>query len=323
MTTRSELEGRACLVTGAAGCIGAWVVKQLREAGAIPVVFDLTENRERLHLIMDGADAVIWECGDITDFDRLTEVAERHNIAAIIHLAALQVPFCKANPVGSTQINVMGSIHILELARQQGITRLSYASSVAAPAMGENDWLETLYGAHKICGEQMAKVYWQDWGVPSIGIRPAIIYGPGRDQGMSAAPTIALLAAEVEAPYTIPFSGDVGFVYVEDAAERFIAAACRSYEGAHVFDLNGTPASVTTMMTLLDEYYPEAKVDFEGDAMPFPADPNSGELERLLGLNNCLPLSQGIRKTQACFREAKVRGVDLESLFHQTVSKTS
>ena len=47
MTTRSELEGRACLVTGAAGCIGAWVVKQLREAGAIPVVFDLTENRER------------------------------------------------------------------------------------------------------------------------------------------------------------------------------------------------------------------------------------------------------------------------------------
>ena len=67
MTAHSELEGRACLVTGAAGCIGAWVVKQLREAGAIPVIFDLTENRELLHLIMDGADAVIWECGDITD----------------------------------------------------------------------------------------------------------------------------------------------------------------------------------------------------------------------------------------------------------------
>ena len=141
---------------------------------------------------MPDAESVIWELGDITDFERLTEVAETHNIEAIIHLAALQVPFCKADPISSTRINVMGSIHMLELARQRGITRISYASSVAAPAMGDNDWLATLYGAHKICGEQMAAVYWQDWGVPSIGIRPAIIYGPGRDQGMSAAPTIAL-----------------------------------------------------------------------------------------------------------------------------------
>ena len=49
--------------------------------------------------------------------------------------------------------------------------------------MTDSDALSTLYGAHKVCGEQMAAVYWQDWGVPSIGIRPAIIYGPGRDQG--------------------------------------------------------------------------------------------------------------------------------------------
>ena len=114
---------------------------------------------------------------------------------AVIHPAALQVPFCKADPVGSTQINVMGSINILEVARQQSISRLSYASSIAAPAMTSDDALSTLYGAHKVCGEQMAAVYWQDWGVPSIGIRPGIIYGPGRDQGMSAAPTIAMLAA--------------------------------------------------------------------------------------------------------------------------------
>ena len=179
MSHSAELAGKAVLITGAAGCIGAWVVKQLRELGATPVVFDIAENRERLHLIMPDADSVIWELGDITDFERLLEVAETHNIEAIIHLAALQVPFCKADPVGSTRINVMGSIHMLELARQRGISRMSYASSVAAPAMGDNDWLATLYGAHKICGEQMAAVYWQDWGVPSIGIRPAIIYGPG------------------------------------------------------------------------------------------------------------------------------------------------
>jgi len=286
------------------------------------VVFDIAENRERLHLIMPDADSVIWELGDITDFERLLDVAEAYNIEAIIHLAALQVPFCKADPVGSTRINVMGSIHILELARQRGIVRLSYASSVAAPAMGDNDWLATLYGAHKICGEQMAAVYWQDWSVPSIGIRPAIIYGPGRDQGMSAAPTIALMAAEVGEAYTIPFTGDVGFVYVEDAAERFIAAASRSFEGAHVFDLNGTPATVAEMLTLLSDHYPGATIEATGDPMPFPAETNSGALEQLIGLPDCRPLKVGIADTVAGFQAAKARGVDLASMYQQTLGKT-
>ena len=110
----SPFSNQAVLVTGAAGCIGAWTVKLLREAGATPVVYDIAEQRDRLALIMPDADEVIWELGDITDFAQLKAVAERHDIAGIIHLAALQVPFCKADPVNSTRINVMGSIHILE-----------------------------------------------------------------------------------------------------------------------------------------------------------------------------------------------------------------
>ena len=141
MSNLSNLEGQAVLVTGAAGCIGAWTIKLLTEIGAVPVVFDLTDNRQRLELIMDDSQSVTWELGDITDFDRLQAVADKYNVEAIIHLAALQVPFCKADPVGSTKINVIGSTHILELARQRGITRLSYASSIAAQAMGDNDWL--------------------------------------------------------------------------------------------------------------------------------------------------------------------------------------
>ena len=148
MSYADLLMGKSVLVTGAAGCIGAWVVKLLHEAGAKPVVFDIVENRQRLYLIMDGAEGVTWECGDITDYDRLSSVCAQYSVEAIIHLAALQVPFCKSDPVGSTQINVMGSINILEVARQQSISRLSYASSIAAPAMTSDDALSTLYGAH-------------------------------------------------------------------------------------------------------------------------------------------------------------------------------
>ena len=216
----SALRGKSVLVTGAAGCIGAWAIKLLKECGARPVAYDLHANRARLELIMADAREVTFEVGDITDYANLLSVLNKHQVEAVIHLAALQVPFCKADPVGSTKVNVMGTMHIFEAVRQLGIQRLSFASSVAAPAMGDNEFLATLYGAHKICSEQMAAVYWQDWSVPSVCIRPCVVYGPGRDQGMSAAPTIAMLAAMSGIAYDIPFTGPVTYAHAEDVATR-------------------------------------------------------------------------------------------------------
>lgn len=323
MVDLSNLEGRAVLVTGAAGCIGAWAVKLLTELGAVPVVFDLTDNRQRLEIIMEDSQSVTWELGDITDFERLQAVADMHNIEAIIHLAALQVPFCKADPVASTRINVIGSTHILELARLKGITRLSYASSIAAQAMGENDWLATLYGAHKVCNEQMSAVYWQDWGVPSVGIRPAIIYGPGRDQGMSSAPTVAMLAATVGDAYQIPFSGNVSYVHVEDAALRFIAAVSKSIDGAHVFDLDGTPADIEQLISLIQSEQKDAVISYTGDAMPFPAETDNGQLNQFLDIPGCRSLAQGVADTMSVFGKAKERGIDLKQLLDVTVRRNS
>ena len=84
MIDKSAFKDCPILVTGAAGCIGAWTVKLLSEAGAVPIVYDLTENRQRLELIMKNSESVIWELGDITDFDRLQAVAEKYKIEAII-----------------------------------------------------------------------------------------------------------------------------------------------------------------------------------------------------------------------------------------------
>lgn len=319
----SDLKNKSVLVTGAAGCIGAWAVKLLTEMGANPVVYDLTENRSRLHLAMENADNVKWELGNITDFKRLTDVIELHNISAIIHLAALQVPFCKADPIGSTQVNVMGSINILEAARQASIKRLVYASSVAVPAMGKNDYLATLYGAHKVCGEQMAAVYWQDWQVPSIGIRPGIIYGPGRDQGMSAAPSIAMLAALEGQPYTVPFSGPLTFCHVQDAALRFVMAISKEQIGAPVFDMNGTPADTAEIIDLIKtKTGVNTRLNFTGHAMPFPAEPDNGALDALLGAPSYRSLEIGIEDTLAHFKTAKARGFDTKGLAEQLTGAT-
>ena len=322
MSGHNEFKDCPVLVTGAAGCIGAWTVKLLSELDAFPVVFDLTENRQRLELIMKGANSITWELGDITDFDRLQEVIIKYNIKAIIHLAALQVPFCKADPIGSTKINVVGTTHIFELARQNNISRLSYASSVAAKAMGDNEWLATLYGAHKLCSEQMAAVYWQDWGIPSVGIRPAVVYGPGRDQGMSSAPTIAMLAASTGKSYDIPFSGPISYVHVEDTALRFVKAAARSYEGAHVFDLDGTPCEIEELISLIKSHYSDAKIGFFGAPMPFPANADDGRLNEFLEISGCRSMAQGIEETLKVFDQAKKRGIDLELLLEKIITRS-
>ena len=312
---KSDLKNKSILITGAAGCIGAWTVKLLNEIGAKPVVYEITENRSRLDLAMEDLDNVAWELGNITDFNRLTEVISSHDISAIIHLAALQVPFCKADPIGSTQVNVIGSINVLEAARQSGIKRLAYASSVAVPAMGDNDYLATLYGAHKVCGEQMAGVYWQDWQVPSIGIRPGIIYGPGRDQGMSAAPSIAMLGALEGQSYTIPFSGPLTFCHVEDAALRFVTAISKKQNGAPVFDMNGTPAETAKIIALIKAKTGEnTQLNFEGRAMPFPAQPDNGALDALLDVPPYRSLETGIDDTLKHFKLAKARGFDTYAL---------
>jgi len=321
MKSPPELAGRKVLVTGAAGCIGAWVVKLLRDMEAVPVVFDIVDNRERLHMIMSDADQVNWQVGDITDYDQLLATIEDRAISAIIHLAALQVPFCKADPVKSTAINVMGSTHILEAARQMGIKRLAYASSIASPAMGDAAWLSTLYGAHKVCNEQMASVYWQDWQVPSVGIRPAIIYGPGRDQGMSAAPTIAMLAACCRQPYQVPFGGEVSYVHAEDAAVRFVSAVALERQGAPVFDLNGTPASIGEVLDIIREYVPAATLEQSGEPMPFPALPDDGQLNAYLDIEPCRPFRQGVADTLASFEDARSRGIDLPELLQRTLGK--
>ena len=86
----SSTEGPV-LVIGAAGCIGAQVVANLVRDGATPVVFDIAEDRRRLHLVMEGkaADGVTWVAGDIREPDLLKDVISEHKVVVIVHLAAL------------------------------------------------------------------------------------------------------------------------------------------------------------------------------------------------------------------------------------------
>ena len=301
----NKIEGRV-LVTGAGGCIGAWVLAILDRSGVPVVAADLQDERSRPALVMgaDRAAALNWQVCDVTDFRAVSGLLDGNDIGAIIHLAGLQVPFCAANPALGARVNVEGTINIFEAARAGNISRLAYASSVAAlafPAGGP--YRETLYGAYKVANEQTAHVYWQDWQVPSVGLRPNVVYGVARDQGMSSKNTIAIQAAAMGRPFDVPFTGPYSWLYAGEAAAAFIAAICQTGEGAHVFDLNGRTASVEAGLDILrDLGAGESAITCSGTPFPFPADLPETDLRRHVPEYPSISVAEGIAATYRAFR---------------------
>ena len=115
------------------GCIGAWTAAHLVEEGQRVIAFDLNRDTRRIELLLETADLekIVFEEGDLTDFNCVSGLFEQHSVDHVIHLAALQVPFCQADPVQGARVNVVGTVNLFEAARQAGLPHLAYASSVA------------------------------------------------------------------------------------------------------------------------------------------------------------------------------------------------
>jgi len=301
------------LVTGAAGCIGAWIVAGLVQRGQTPVVFDLSEDRRRLRLLLsdEQANAVTWLKGDLTDTAAVVRAVGDSGAAAIIHLAALQVPFCKADPVLGARVNVVGHVNVFEAARKHGVKRLVYASSIAALPVEGGAYQANLYGVYKAADEGIARIYAQDWGVASIGLRPHTVYGPGRDQGLTSAPTKAMLAAAADKSYTVPFRGTLNFQYAGEVAEIFIRCAEAEVAAGHsdVYDLQGTKATVEAVVDRIRQVVPAAKLAIDGASLPFPADFDDRPLRKLIGGWPATPLDSGVERSIAMFRDLLKRGL--------------
>lgn len=288
---------RTYLVTGAMGCLGSWVLHHLTEAGKQVVATDLGTDPVRPRLVMGEAELakVTWAQLDVTDTKAVNAAVADHGVTHIIHLAGLQIPFCKANPPLGAAVNVTGTVNILEAARHNAVRGVAYASSLAA--FGPTEMYDTwplpddatpvplsLYGVYKVANEETARIYAQDWDVGSIGLRPYVVYGVGRDQGMTADMAKAILAVAAGQPFHIRFSGEVALQHASDAARIFIACAETESKAAEVCNLRNDVIEVAAFVDLLKSMYPEAEITFEeGNPLPFPADLSDAGLRRLIG----------------------------------------
>lgn len=301
------------LVTGVLGCLGAWVARAVLADGDDVVGYDLGENTARLDLVLgDDAARVTLVRGDITDLDALERVLEEHEITRVVHLAALQVPFVRANPPLGMRVNVAGTVNVFEAVskRLDRIPGVAYASSTAvysasdpspAPETGGTA-PSTLYGVSKLADEGMARVYAVDNRLPSIGLRPYVVYGPGRDQGMTSGPTMAMLAAARGEPYAIGYTGTAQYDFAPDVARAFVMAAGTEREGAAVYNVPGAVASMDEVVASIQTVVPDAEITWSGDPLPFPPLLEAAGFDLDVGPFPRTPLDVGVAATVEHFR---------------------
>lgn len=318
-------DGEQFLITGAMGCIGAWTVRNLLRDGAGVTVFDLSTEPKRLELVLteDELNRVTFVKGDITDLAGFEAALDGNDITHVIHLAGLQVPFCKADPPLGARVNVVGTVNVFEAVkrRKDRISRVTYASSIAvfgAPEdydggpLKDDDKLipHTHYGVYKQANEGTAHVYWADDGVPSIGLRPYVVYGVGRDQGVTSTPTTAMLAAAAGLPYHISYGGQTVFQYADDTARAFIQSARSDYRGAAAHNLGGLMPHMREVKAAIDGAAPDAAdgITFEDVQLPFPAEVDGSGLEAAIGKVPHRPLEEGVAETVDMFRSLIASG---------------
>ncbi len=319
-------------MTGGYGCIGAWVAKQLLEQDQDVWIFDLKKDTHRVDLLVEPeqAERIHFVPGDVSDPDAVRAAVERVGATHLLHLAGLQTPPCRANPILGAKVNVIGTLAVFEaaVALKGQVERVVYASSAAvhgptAPGhdgpLADEVRLAPLshYGAYKVCNELNARVYWLDHGVTSVGLRPWTVYGVGRDFGMTSEPTKAIKAVAAGRPYHISYGGRQDLQYVGDVAGTFLRALVAPFEGADAFNMRGAVEPIESFVATLREVAPEsASLITHGDRqLSIAFDLDDARLDTALAPVPRTPLRAGITETYQRFAALRQQGrLDLADL---------
>lgn len=291
------------LLIGGGGFLGAWIARRLASAGWGLRVFDLAPAPPIFRaLAPELAGQVDWRAGDVVDGPAVRAAAE--GCEAIVVLAGLLTPACRADPVRGAQVNLIGTLNAFEAACANGCERLVYTSS--AGVYGPDDAAEprpvSHYGAFKLACEGSARAYARDHGLGSIGFRPFVVYGAGRETGVSAGPSLAARAAARGERYRIGYSGEVGLVYVEDLADLYARALERAPRGAEIYNVLGRRAGNDEVISTLRRLVPGADLSFGGPDLGISADLGEpGLAESFPGLLTTT-LEQGLARTVRFYR---------------------
>jgi nucleoside-diphosphate-sugar epimerase len=318
---------RHTFITGGCGFFGAWIIRQLLADGERVTVLDLQRETKRWRMIMsaDEIARIGFHVSRIDDTQAVLDIVRSDPPDAIIHLAGLQVPTCRENPVAGALVNVVGTLNVFAaakaLAAAGAAPRIVYASSAAvfgsdadydggAVSDASVPMPSTHYGAFKLCNEHCARASWIADKIASVGLRPLTVFGPGRDTGLTSFPTRAIAAAVLGKSFDIPFSGPTAYIHMREVAELFIACSRKPIADAKVYTVGGDVADTPAFIRTLDSVVPGAAklVTCSGGSLPIASRLDDAELRRDFPGLLRLPLKSGIMETVAVFERLKAAG---------------
>lgn len=293
------------LITGGTGFIGAWVIRHLAARCMIRVL-DVSARRDIVDLVTSGrVQGIEWVVGDVCDTDTVRKTAE--GCDALIHLAGVQTPACQKDPILGARVNVIGTLNVFEAAKVHGLSSVVYLSSagIFGPDNADVPIPITHYGAFKLANEGSARAYWLNDNISSVGFRPYIVYGPGRDVGLTAGISLACRAVASGEPYVIPFTGEADFVFVEDLAKAIIGAALAPPQGARAFLVRGEVGTVSEIVSYMKSARSNARVSADGPLVTTIANIAGEDIRSVLPAVPRTSLADGIAATIRFFDKAR------------------
>lgn len=303
------MSGAVVLVTGGSGFIGTWVLRELLNANVQIVVVDKQPALERWARVMGtGSHEISFSDVLLTDRDGLERLLRQYSVTHVIHLAALLTPDCQNDPWYGCQVNILGSTAVFDASRRVGsVQAIAYASSYAVYGDRTSDEPvapsppPTFYGAFKQAVDGIAAQYWQHFGLRSIAVRPHVVYGPEREFGLTAGPSLACRAAVCGEPYVIGYTGVVGYDYVEDVARAFVRGVLECPAGATIVDLPSEPATPDEFVRCMTTCLPRSAelISVSGPSIPPNVPPHSRDIRKTFTDWRATSLMEGVARTIA------------------------
>ena len=266
------------MITGGTGLLGARIASKLilREK---PVLFD---NNPVLWRIEDIKDKVEIVRGSVVNLHEILHAIQKYKVDKVIHLASLLGAESNESPLTATYVSNIGTVNIYEAGRICGLERICIASSIAVYGADEEYEPSELpvtedspvylakgtlvYAAAKVYVEALGRLYREKYDVFVCGMRPAMVYGWGRESGNSAFLAELITKPALGQPVKVGNgNASVGLVYIDDVVEQWLAILdSEKKRFKHYYYNTGADAlKVRELAEIVKRIIPEAKIEVQ------------------------------------------------------------
>lgn len=266
------------LITGGMGVIGAETTRRFVREGHRPVIMARHWDGSLVDDIENDFD---FEAGDVMDLPRVLDIMKRHKVTHIVHVAAFVGAVSARNPALSIDVNVMGTVNMLEAARTFDVRRFVFSSAkgVYGPPRDRHSYPDyvpvhedtpkypkRIYESAKLMAEQAVLYYSDNHGIDGAVLRFSTTYGPGKTarHGQMGVTSQIVEAPFRGEPFRHPYGGDAldDFIYNKDSALGLYLATVADKVPSRVYNIGcGEPHSLGEIADAVRKHIPGADIE--------------------------------------------------------------